>query len=250
MKSFITSIALILAAVISNAQTTATDFTATDCKGNSHTLFTELDNGKTIVLVWVMPCPACASGAGACNTWVQNFAVSQPGKVQYYLVDDLGDDNCSALATWAAAAGIDTSKITIFQNSGNTIKESNYGGSGMPHIVVMSGSDHKIYFNEKNGSGAGVQNALNEATGVSITPVEIKFSIAPNPASNNLNITYAKAIEKIVVLSITGQVVKEQSFDKGKINPSVGLGSIVAGTYVVKITDIEGKTAVQKIVKQ
>jgi len=38
------------------AQTNATDFTANDCDGVSHHLFSELDNGKVVVIAWVMPC--------------------------------------------------------------------------------------------------------------------------------------------------------------------------------------------------
>jgi hypothetical protein len=250
MKSLIISALLILTVALANAQTIATDFTATDCKGNSHTLFTELDNGKTIVLVWVMPCSACKSGASAALNAVQSYTTSQPGKVLLYLIDDLGDNNCASLASWATTNSIDTSKMTIFQNSGNVISESNYGGSGMPHIVVVSGTDHKIYFNEKNGMGTGVQNALNIATGVTAVPREIKFSVSPNPVSGSLTITYAKAIETVTVLSLNGQVVKMQSFEKGKINPSIDLAGIAAGTYMVRITGMDGNSGITKIVKE
>ena len=45
--------------ILGFAQTTATDFTANDCGGTSHTLFTELNAGNVIVITWVMPCSSC-----------------------------------------------------------------------------------------------------------------------------------------------------------------------------------------------
>ncbi len=250
MKKIITSVALLLAAISLNAQTTATDFTAMDCKGNNHTLFTELNNGKTIVLVWVMPCTMCVSGGDAAYNAVHSFEISQPGKVLYYLIDDLGDNNCASLGTWAKTNGIDTSKITIFDNTGNAIKESNFGGSGMPHIVVVSGIDHKIIYNEKNGSGTGVQNALNIATSVSDVTNSIKFFISPNPVAETLAITYSKSVASISILSLTGQTIKEEIFGTGKLNPTLSLSGVATGSYLVRITDVDGKTGVQKVIKE
>lgn len=45
----------ILFAIATFSQTTATDFTAEDCDGNVVSLFSELDEGKVVVIAWVMP---------------------------------------------------------------------------------------------------------------------------------------------------------------------------------------------------
>ena len=74
------------------AQTTATDFTANDCNGIPHSLFDELDNGKVIVITWVMPCVPCATFAGYASDAVQYFATTHPGMVKNYLADDIADD--------------------------------------------------------------------------------------------------------------------------------------------------------------
>lgn len=251
MKKITTILALMLVATISNAQTMATDFTATDCKGNSHNLFTELYAEKVIALVWVMPCSMCIGGGDAAFSAVQSFATSNPGKVLYYLIDDAGNTSCSALAAWATTNGIDTSKIVIFDNAGSVINESNYGGSGMPHIVVV-GPDHKIYFNEKNGTGTGVQAAIQTAinpTNVSEVVNQTSFSTSPNPVSEKLSISHSKAILHISVSSLTGQIVKEENFTEAKMNPSVNLSDLAKGMYVVRITDVEGKNGIQEIIK-
>ena len=116
---------------------TAVDFTAPDCSGTSHNLFTELNAGKIIVLVWVMPCGTCISDAKAGYDAAQSFATSNPGRVIYWLVDDIGNSTCSTVSSWANTNGIVTNNITVFSNSGNKIDEANYGGSAMPHVLVL-----------------------------------------------------------------------------------------------------------------
>lgn len=256
MKKIITSLALAFAAFNVSAQTTATNFTATDCNSVSHTLFDELNSGKVVVLVWVMPCGMCNSGAKQAYDAAQSFATSNPGQVLYYLVDDLGDASCAQLASFATSNTIGPNNLTIFSNVGNLIKESDYGGSGMPHVVVMGGNDHQIYFNKLNGQAAdqpGITTAINSAlTALSVSSVanQISFSISPNPVNDKLTISYAKAVKAITLMSINGQIVREESYAKGMLNPSIDLGGLAIGTYTVRVIDAEGKSGIQKITKQ
>ena len=257
MKKIVTSIALMLAAAISNAQTTATNFTATDCSSTSHTLFTDLDGGKIIVLAWVMPCSMCISDGKAAYDAVQSFATSHPGKVRYYLIDDAGNSSCSSLSSWATTNGI-ASPTAVFDNTGNVIKESDYGGSGMPHVVVIGGTSHHIYFNKLNGSGDGVAitDSINSALTAATTAVHNanvmsnEIMITPNPATNLLVITSSKAIKEVVVTSLSGQVVKEESYTNSVSNPEINISGIANGIYMVKVKDADGKAYTQKIVKQ
>lgn len=256
MKKIITSVALIFATLMGFAQTTATNWTANDCNSTSHTLFNELDNGKIIVLVWVMPCGACNSGAKQAYDAAQSFATSNPGQVLYYLVDDLGDASCAQIASFATSNQIGPNNLTTFSNVGNLIKESDFGGSGMPHVVVMGGSNHKIYFNKLNGQAAdqaGITNAIDSAiTTLSVGGItnQVSFSISPNPVSDMLSIKYSNAIEKVTVISINGQIVKDETYTKGTLNPSINLGGLSAGTYTIKVIDADGKSGIQKVTKQ
>ena len=45
---------LIISSKYGFSQNNATDFTALDCDGVSHHLFSELDSGKVIVIAWVI----------------------------------------------------------------------------------------------------------------------------------------------------------------------------------------------------
>ena len=68
---------------------TAPDFTATDCNGTSHNLYTELSGGNVVILNWVMPCGACIAPSQTAYNAAQSFAITNPGKVKYFLyVDD------------------------------------------------------------------------------------------------------------------------------------------------------------------
>jgi hypothetical protein len=206
-------ISLILSALCfgiftSFAQTTAPDFTATDCSSVSHNLFTELNSGKVVVLVWVMPCGNCISDAKAGYDAVQSFATSYPGKVLYWMSDDAGNTTCSSLSGWASTNSIGATGLTLFGNAGPAIDEANYGGSGMPHVVVIGGTDHHIYYNQKNGSndGTAITNAITQAlaaTGVSIvTPSNQELKLFPNPSKDKISVSYNLAQTTIVNIDI------------------------------------------------
>jgi len=53
-RSFLLSL-IILFVLTTFSQTIATDFLAEDCDGNMVHLFSELDEGKVVVIAWVMP---------------------------------------------------------------------------------------------------------------------------------------------------------------------------------------------------
>lgn len=256
MKKFITAASLMFATT-AIAQTNATNWTAQDCNNTSHTLFDELNNGKVIVFTWVMPCGSCVGPSKTAYDAVQTFAVSHPDKVLFYMADDLGDATCSTLTNWVTSNSIgNTSKMTIFSNSGNLINENDFGGTGMPHVIVMGGPNHEIFFNKKNAAAndaTGITSAINSAlTAASIASLnnEITFSVSPNPVTESFVITYTKPVQKVTITSVNGQVVKEEVFAKGKINPAINISQLAAGVYVIKVTGTDNKTGVQKLVKE
>jgi hypothetical protein len=213
-------IALTFSVSVTLAQTAA-DFTATDCNSTSHTLYTELNSGKVIVFVWVMPCATCITGAKAAYDAVQSFASSHPGKVLYYMADDgMSTPSCSSLQSWASTNGI-SSPNAIFTNAGNVINETNYGGSGMPHIMVVAGTDHKIYFNELNGTGANTQTKIGEAlAALNVAEAQKepnKLSVFPNPAKNSISVAYNLDRPSDVTLNIVNAIgVKVRSITEWK----------------------------------
>ena len=248
MKSLLLVFALLMfGSTVATAQTTATNFTATDCSGNNHTLFNKLDSGKIVVLVWVMPCSMCISDAKAAYDAVQSFASSHPGKVLYYLADDVGNTPCSSLAAWATSNGIGTTNRTIFGNGGAVINENNFGGSGMPHVTVIGGANHAIFYNQRNGSnnGPAIQSAIQQAlTTTSVQEASHagdEVSIYPNPASDMISVSYSLARAghvRIEVFNVNGSVVKtfSQEQTSGRQSATIHFdGVLVPGYYTLKL---------------
>ena len=195
-KTLLLLLVLLLNGLPALGQTNATDFTAVDCSSVSHTLFSELDAGKVVVLVWVMPCGTCISDAKASYDASQSFASSNPGKILYWMSDDNGNNSCASVAGWASANSIGSTGLTIFDNAGNTISEANYGGTGMPHVVVMGGPAHKIFYNQRNGSndGAAITGAITSALAATkvdqAANIDAGMEIFPNPAESEVFVRY------------------------------------------------------------
>lgn len=253
MKKLITLFLISLMVSSVAAQTTATDFTATDCAGTSHSLFSDLDGGKVVVLIWVMPCGACITGALTAQTEVQNALSANPGKVLYYLADDFGTTSCQTLNSWCSTNGI--TLPAVFKNS--AIKMSDYGANGMPKIVVMGGSSHSVYYNEEapNITATGVKNGIaaalaaintntNTTSGVNENhAVFSQVALFPNPSnhSTDLKITLTQSRNiTLEVLNQLGQVVKhiyDGDMRKGENSISISTSDLASGNYFICISD-------------
>ncbi|HNB81512.1 MAG TPA: T9SS type A sorting domain-containing protein [Chitinophagaceae bacterium] len=255
MKKIVLSSLLACSMAFSYAQT-APDFTATDCNSVSHTLYNELNGGNVVVLVWVMPCASCIGGAKTAYDVAQSFSSSFPGKVKYFLIDDVGDGTCTALSGWASTNGI-ASPTASFGNSGNVIDEANYGGAGMPHVMVI-GSDHNILFNAKNGAAnnaMAIQAAISlglSPAGLNQTISESGFHVAPNPANGSIHITFDQeypGASTLELVSTDGKKVYSQVIRSIQKNQSLTIpsASIRAGIYSLTFT-YEGKTIANTIV--
>jgi hypothetical protein len=252
MKRTLLLLALIMSlGVYASGQTTATNFIATDCNGTTHNLYQELDNGKIIVLVWVEPCSGCISDAKEAMKAATNFATSYPNRVFVYLSDDDGGTPCGQLSSWASANGMSPLdfNITLFGNAGDSINEANYGGMGMPHVVVMGGTNHKIYCNILNSANdsAAIRNSIAQALGIptSVPSVqnEIEYlSAACNPSASNIHVTYSLTGAGTVyfdIIGANGNIIQhlQESGVNGKNDLNITPDrSLSPGIYYLKMT--------------
>ncbi len=225
-----------------NAQMTATDFTINDCSGVSHHLFGELDGGKIIVAVFVMPCSGCMIPAIDAQNVVQSFATSHPGRVEMYLVDDDGLTTCTELNSWRNSNGLHI--MPTFSDT--AFVQTQYGTPGMPKVVVLGGTDHKVYDNQNNTFDMEqLRNGINAALGIpsstrSVTKSNTAFSISPNPATSSAVATVNVVSDRTARFSFidkSGRVVKTKSaqLTKGVNTISLELSGLPQGEYIVRI---------------
>lgn len=220
----------------------APDFTANDCSGNSHHLYADLNAGKVVVLVWVMPCGSCVGPALTAYNVAQSF--SNPNVV-YYLIDDAANTSCTSLSSWANNSGIGANRFTF---STTSITESNYGGVGMPHVAVVGTSNHTYFFNALNtaaGNATSIQSAITTAlatVGIEETnKADFKLTAFPSPANQELKLTYSllsTADVKLDLLTEKGEILKTFNLGKqefGEHNFNFDLSQFASGNYLIRL---------------
>lgn len=247
MKKILLTAIIGLVAIFGFAQT-ATDFTANDCSGNSHTLFTELDAGKVIVLTWVMPCIACIPVASTAATTAQGYASSNPGRVKFYLADDnLGSPltTCTELVDWATTNSISTN-ATFVDVKINALDYGGFGGE-MQKTIVLGGTSHTVFYNVNGVVTTGaLQTAINSALAatagvITNNDITLELSAFPSPASLTTKINYTISNSTNVtidVINILGEKVNSISVgtqSQGKHEYQLNLESLCEGTYFVKL---------------
>lgn len=251
MKKHILAImGAILASSLSFSQTTATDFTVSDCNGDSHTLFTELDSGKVVVMVWVMPCGSCVSAALTAYNVAQSYESTNPGKVLFYLIDDYGNTSCSSVSSWGTS-NIGENITATFSSS--EIDMTDYGSTGMPKVVVVGGPSHTVYYNKNNSvNSTDLQEAINSGLSETSkikenTSINTIFHVYPNPTTDKLSLSYSLKNElemnielynllgeKIDLIVSEKQVVGNYQFEISTTDLDNGIYFIKVDTQILK----------------
>ncbi len=241
MKKLLLAFIGLTSCIATQAQT-APDFTATDCNGNSVNLYSQLNAGKVVVLNWVMPCGACVGPSLTAYNVVQSFASPD---VVYYLIDDMSNTNCTQLGTWADNSNIGSNR-TEFSTS--AIVETNYGGTGMPHVAVV-GPNHTFYFNGLNaaaGNATAIQNAISSALATGINqPVatspamKASWSAGIKAVMIQYNVSETGSVTLDIMNELGQSVSKKEitSQSKGNYSVSMDLGKPGKGLYFVRMTN-------------
>lgn len=225
------------------AQTTATDFSIDDCSGMHYHLFSELDAGKVIVGVFVMPCVGCISPSNDVQNVVSSYVTSHPGKVEMYLFDDDATTPCSVLTSWRNANGIHL--IPTFSDS--AVIQDQYGTPGMPKIVVLGGTDHKVWGNQNDVVDIGmlynqIDAALGLTTGIaSPGQLDMHLRVSPNPASSATTVSFqsVKGGSTVVrLIDMHGRAARTSVLEAsaGENSVTLDLGGIAAGTYSILVS--------------
>jgi hypothetical protein len=222
------------------AQTTARDWTKTDCDGNEHNLFAELDNGNVIVLEFVMMnCSPCVTAAKGLKPTVAQFADSHPDKVKMYSIGFSDSYTCQQMMDWRTKAGLSHAVFTEGESDVDY-----YGGMGMPTIVVVGGSSHKVYYKKlgyQPGENTKIAQAITQAlqettTGVSETEEPANLNLYPHPVQSDLTVSFqAGTVDELVVTDITGREVIRQNVPEGSAHVVLSMSHVENGTYSLRL---------------
>jgi hypothetical protein len=256
MKALIVLLLIFSALNISNAQL-ATDFNCKDCGGTNHELFTELDAGKIVVLCWVMPCSSCLGPSLTTYNVVESYKTTYPDKVFMYLCDDYANTVCTSLNSWAT--GNNMANSIRFSNT--AIKMSDYGTAGMPKIVVLGSTAHKVYYNINNSVNiTDLQNAIETAISETSTEIienqndDFIINIFPNPSNSvsylNVNLKTASKTE-ISVFNQTGQKITEiynGELAAGKNSFEMNTSEFESGIYFVNVKYTDNYKTIKLVV--
>ncbi len=243
MKKLSFFVFLFLFIQFSKAQTTATDFNITTCAGTNHHLFSELDAGKVVVISFVEPCGSCIAPSLTAYAAVLSYATSNPGKVVFYISDDLANTSCATLQSWTTTNGLGAAEI--FSNS--SLVQTQYGSGGMPKIVVLA-PNRQVKLNQNSSLTTGqITTAINSAlatTGVNETVnSNLHLSVYPNPVNNILSSEYFLEESSEVTIELVNMLgAKVKSFSQkqsaGKHDFQIETEALNNGIYFLKISTV------------
>jgi hypothetical protein len=242
MKRPFLAVVLGLSTLLSSAQT-ATNFNVADCSGTQHDLFAELDAGNVVVLTWVMPCASCIGPALTTYNVAESFQATNPGRVHMYLCDDYANTNCTVLNSWRTSTGL--ANATTFSNT--AINMNDYGGPGMPKVVVLGGNSHSVFYNanytvDPTSLQQAITDALAAVNGIAeTTGHDLRPAVWPNPANDRAVVQFnmpASANLAITLLGPDGRLVDQ--LHNGPVAPGeqrLGFNTttLPAGLYLVRI---------------
>ena len=143
MKKNYTTFILCLALISVNAQTsltTAVDFTVTDVHGETHNLFSLLNEGKYVIVdFFFTTCGPCIASVPTLNQSFIDYGCNT-GEVFYISIDD-GDSDAEVLQYELDYGGLLPS-VSAIEGGGNAVNSA-YGISAYPTVILIA-PDHTI----------------------------------------------------------------------------------------------------------
>ena len=235
------------------AQTTAQNWTKTDCDGNTHSLFSELDSGNVVVMDFAMtyldypgtssPCVPCSTATAMLTKLDAEYALSHPGKLRHYAMAYTNVYSCDDLSAWESNLGF---SMTTMAQCSSDVKF--YGGMGMPTIVVAGGPNHKVLY-KKQGFAKGDTVAIKKAIEAGFTA---SAGVAQNPIGRSnvwiadesgnksleLDLTHGETLT-IEILDILGKkcatLATDVPFSEGRRSLVLPIDRLGHGTFIARV---------------
>ena len=246
-KLIFTTIALISLITISKAQTTAMQFTGVDCNNNPVDLFGDLDSGKAVLLHYYMPnCGSCPPPAQKIQAMADHIMQTYPGMVKGYAFPYQNSTDCSSSSSW-----VTSSNLTLYapMDSGAT-QVAYYGGFGMPTVVLLGGTNHRVMFVTQSFSTSdttimrdSILTLFNPTMGLENKNKFVSsVNIFPNPASDEVQVEMnikATSNLKMEVMNLFGEIVStldESNSVSGLLKKQISTANYSSGIYFIRIS--------------
>ena len=208
ISTTVIAVMLLLTASISKAQNTAMQFSGVDCNGSSVDLFADLDAGKAVILHFYMPnCTSCPPPAQKIQAMANNINAMHPGMVKGYAFPFQNSTTCSYSSAWVSSNGLSTLFTAMDSGAAHV---AHYGGFGMPTVVVLGGSNHRVMFATLSFSTSDTTAmrdsilAMLGTTGVAELPNTVAaFNVFPNPAKDLITINLVLKENANLMMEVT-----------------------------------------------
>ena len=242
------------AALSARSQTTSMDFTRTDCDGIEHHLYQELDEGKVVVLEYIMlGCSSCIIATEEVKKVIEPFETSNPGRVKQYIFGFIKNYTCTQLEAWQEEYNL---RGTMFEDGSSQV--GYYGGMGMPTIVVTATNTHQVLFRKvgfEMSDTTEIRNAI--MAGLQYNPQAIGddlrakgIRIYPTVFTDRLHVTLPAPMSgKMQIFDLSGREVAVMEFGNTSSFEATGL-SLRSGLYFVVLAGSEGIIGSMKLIRQ
>lgn len=232
--------------VISNAQT-ALQINGPDCNGNMHDLYGDLDAGKAVLLHFFMPnCNSCPPPAQEIQAMANNLMISYPGKITGYAMPFENLTTCAYTANWVSVAGL---PLYAPYDSG-AYQVAYYGGFGMPTVVLLGGTDHRVMFSTLSYISSDTTVMRDSILALFNSPSSIndigdavsELNIYPNPTNDAITIAFnLKKTGQVLIelIDLTGKkvaVITDEKINREMVKKQFNTTAIPAGNYIVRLT--------------
>lgn len=268
MKKIIASLTICLTALTAQGQigAVAPNFTQTDINGNTHDLYTYLNDGKVVVVdmsaTWCGPCWNFHQAHYLQELHDQFGPSGTDEAVIIFYEDDVSTTLEDLNGTGSSTAGNWVTGVTYPMINATQTLPSQYG-TGYPTISVICPTDKKIKDNLFNYSTidqmkTAVQNVITDCGFSSIDENSVDLiglTISPNPTNDftTIELISPKAnLATVTIYSVTGKLISStiSPLVSGSNKIELNMTNLEAGSYFVKINTNETSTQMIQIVKK
>jgi len=227
--------------------TVASDFTAADVHGTSHTLFNYLNAGKYVLIdFFYTTCGPCQTAAPQANASYENFGCNTGDVI--FLGIDLGDSDAEVIAfdnTYGAHYPC------ISGDAGGSTICNTYGITAYPTFILIA-PDKNIVVQDMWPFSTTICNTtiadygVNAGTcpvGVTDYPQNLITGVYPNPASEQTQFTFMaeQNIQYTVsIVDLSGKPVLVQQMNEinaaGEYSYTVPVNNLAAGSYFLVLS--------------